>query len=86
VRDLKSSLSKEGFRDVPPPPSDCVPPEKEAEVPLGARYMGCYDNRNQMEYSWAIGLVCGGHIYVKWTTDAEDKAIGIESHGSRACL
>ena len=86
VSDVKTSLSKEGFREVPPPPPNCVPREKEAEVPLRTTYTRCYDHRNQMEYSWAIGLVCGGHIYVRWTMDEDGKVTRIEGRDSSACL
>jgi hypothetical protein len=44
VSDLKSSLSKEGFRDVPPAPPNCVPQEKEAEVPVRTTYTLCSES------------------------------------------
>jgi hypothetical protein len=86
VSDLKSSLHNEGFRDVPPPPPNCVPRDKEAEVPLHTTYTSCYDNRNQMEYSWAIGLVCGDYVYIKWATDEDGKVVRIEGYDNSACL
>jgi hypothetical protein len=86
VNDLKSALYKEGFRDLPPPPPDCVPREKEAEVPLGRVYTRCYDNSNRMKYAWAIRFVCTGYIYAKWTTHEDGKVDRIEGDGLIACL
>jgi hypothetical protein len=84
VSDLRSALSEEGFRDVPPPPSNCVP--SGTEVPVRRVYTPCYDHRNQMEYSWSMGLVCGGHIYVKWTMDEAGNVVRVEGHDASACL
>lgn len=86
VSDLKASLSKEGFQDVPPPPSDCIPSDKEPEVASRTIYTPCYDTRNHMEYRWVIGLICGGHIYVKWLPSDDGKVIRIEGYNSTACL
>lgn len=86
VSDLKSSLSKEGFQDIPPPPSDCVPPEKEAEVPPLTVHTPCYDGGNQMEYQWMIGGICRAHIYVKWMTGETGKLSRVRGYGSTACL
>jgi hypothetical protein len=84
VSSMKSSLFKEGFRDVTPPPPNCV--QRTAEVPVGKTFVPCYDYRNQMEYSWSIGLVCGGHIHVKWTMDESGKLIRIEGHEVGVCI
>ena len=83
IRDLKSSLSDEGFRYVPPPPPNCVPAEKQAGV--RTTYTPCYDNSNRMEYFWTLGFVCREHITVKWSTDEEGKAVRIEGYHSSAC-
>ena len=87
LRDLKSSLYKEGLRDRAPPPPNCIPPEKEAEVPLRTVYTLCYDNKTQMEYSWSISLfVCSGYINVQWTTDGDGRVDRIKGSGHTACL
>jgi hypothetical protein len=86
VSDLKSSLAKEGFHDVPPAPSDCAPREKMAEVPVGMTFRPCYDHRNQMEYAWAMGIVCGGRMHVGWTMNEVGKVTRIEGFGDSACL
>lgn len=46
----------------------------------------CYDTRNHMEYNWTIGLVCAGHIYVKWTPGKDDKIISVGGYGGTGCL
>jgi hypothetical protein len=84
VSDMKSSLSREGFRDVSPPPPNCV--RRTTDVPVGTTFTPCYDHRNQMEYSWSMGLVCGGHIYVKWTTDERGKIIRVDGHEAGVCI
>jgi hypothetical protein len=86
VNDLKSSLYKEGFRDLPSPPPDCVPHGKEAEVPLGRVYTRCYDNSNRMKYVWTIKWVCSGYIYARWTAHEDGKLDRIEGDGLIACL
>lgn len=84
VRDLRSSLSGARFQDVPPPPPDCVPADKQAEA-RGA-YTPCYDNSNQMEYFWTLGFVCRDHITVRWSADEAGNVIRIEGSHSSACL
>jgi hypothetical protein len=84
VSDMKSSLSKEGFRDAPPPPANCI--RRSAELPVGTTFTPCYDHRNQMEYSWSMGLVCGGHIYIKWMMDENGKIIRVEGHDAGVCI
>jgi hypothetical protein len=84
VSDMRLSLSKAGFRDVSPPPSNCV--QRTAEAPIGMAFTLCYDHRNQMEYSWSMGLVCGGHIYIKWMMDENGKIIRIEGSEAGACI
>ena len=84
VSDMRSSLSKEGFRDVPPPPPNCV--QNKTDVPLGVVFTPCYDHKNQMEYTWSMGLVCGGHIYVKWIPDENGKIIRVEGHEAGVCI
>jgi hypothetical protein len=39
-----------------------------------------------MEYSWAMGLVCGGHIYVEWMVDDDGKLTRIEGYDAGVCL
>ncbi|RVC60110.1 MAG: hypothetical protein EOS65_18315 [Mesorhizobium sp.] len=86
VSDVKSSLSKEGFQDIPPPPLDCVPPAKEAEVLPRTVHTPCYDVRDQMEYQWMIGGICRAHIFAKWMTGETGRVSQIQGYGSTACL
>jgi hypothetical protein len=39
-----------------------------------------------MEYSWSMGLVCGGHIYIKWMMDENGKIIRVEGHDAGVCI
>jgi hypothetical protein len=84
VSDLKSALYKRGFRDLPPPPIGCVPPP--ATEGLRPPYTICPDNRNIMAYKWAIGLVCGGNIYVSWSPDQNAKITSIKTSAYTECL
>lgn len=87
VSDLKSALYKKGFRDVPPPPPGCVPSfEKAKELGLRPPYEICPDRRNVMEYGWAIGLVCGGSIYVTWSPDQSSQIRSIKGTARMSCL
>lgn len=84
VRDLKSALYRSGFRDPPPPPAGCVPPS--ATAGLRPPYTICQDTRDSVAYNWAIGLVCGGGIYVKWFSDQNSKITSIKGSANTACL
>jgi hypothetical protein len=83
VSDLKSALYKSGFRE-PPPPVGCV--ASSATAGLRPPYTICPDNHDIMAYKWAIGLVCGGSIYVRWSPDQNSKITSIKGSADTGCL
>ena len=87
VSDLKSALYKKGFRELPPPPMGCIPSDQRAkELGLHPPYTICPDTHDVMAYRWAIGLVCGGSIYVRWSQDQNSKITSIKGSADTGCL
>jgi hypothetical protein len=86
VRDLKETLYKEGFRDTRPPQFACVSEAEADERHLLPPYNVCPIWQDQMEYHWAIGLVCGGSIFVRWTRDGSSRIVNVQGSGRTTCL
>jgi hypothetical protein len=82
---LKSTLIKQGFKPLPPPPADCVPAGQ--QMPVGKTYRPCptSDPSKTLTYRWGGG-VCTSTISVRWETNS-DKAITKVTGGyNAACL
>jgi hypothetical protein len=87
VSDLKSGLYKKGFRELPPPPTGCLPSDEKAkELGLHPPYAICPDTHNVMAYRWAIGLVCGASIYVRWSSNQNSQIDRIKGTANTGCL
>jgi hypothetical protein len=82
---LKSTLQNQGFKPLPPPPVDCLPPGQ--PPPVGRVFTPCptYDRRKTLEYGWGSG-VCGQTITVRWSTDDRDNVTRVDASYYMACL
>jgi hypothetical protein len=82
---LKSALLKQGFKPLPPPPSDCVPAGR--ELPPGRVYTSCPTRDLSMElvYRWG-SPICTDSITVRWATDPADAITEISAGYYAACL
>jgi hypothetical protein len=81
---LKSTLQRQGFKPIPPPPADCVRPG--VTPPIGRVFVQCYDATNQLRYEWGDGLVCGATVAVAWTTDGKGGVASVRGSYYSACL
>ncbi|HUI96948.1 MAG TPA: hypothetical protein VLX44_14410 [Xanthobacteraceae bacterium] len=72
---LKSTLSRQGFKPVPPPAS-CLMPM--ATLPAAE----C----KQLKYEWGDGLVCAATMWVAWTTDDKGGIASVRGSYFSACL
>jgi hypothetical protein len=86
---LKSILAGQGFRQVDPVPSNCIPPGQQA--PIGAVYRQCLTpeqeekRRRTLVYKWSGG-VCSESISVTWSSDQRGALTHIEGGYYGACL
>jgi hypothetical protein len=81
---LKSTLLRQGFRPLPPPPPNCLKPGESPRV--GAVYVDCYDPTHELRYDWGDGAVCGNTISVVWTTDGNGGLKDVRGFYHSACL
>ena len=83
--ELKETLSAQGFKPIPPPRPDCLPPGQSA--PVGRTFSTCPtgDLSRELEYEWGNG-VCRETITVSWSVDG-GQTIGDVKVGYRmGCL
>jgi hypothetical protein len=81
---LKSTLLGQGFKPLPPPPPNCLPPGQFG--PPGKVYVPCYDATKILKYVWGRGMVCSEEVVVHWSTDSEGKITSIKGGYHGACL
>jgi len=81
---LKSTLRRQGFKPLPPPPADCL--RRGETQQIGRVYIPCYDPTNQLEYSWNAGFVCGETLRVAWTTDGAGGIADVRGSYDAGCL
>jgi hypothetical protein len=82
---LKLALAGQGFKPLPPPLADCIPPGQ--PQPMGRVFTICPtgDRSKMLEYNWS-NLPCGSKITVSWTTDDRKKITHLDSRYYVACL
>jgi hypothetical protein len=81
---LKSELLGQGFKFLPPPPPNCLPPGQSA--PVGVVFTPCFDPTNKLKYEWSDGFVCGDSLLVTWSTNGRGESTRIEAHYRKTCL
>jgi len=87
--DLKSVLLTQGFRPVPPPPADCLPPGQVA--PLGVIYNTCLtaDQKEKLErtlkYTWGNG-VCSEFVQIMWSANDRGEITRVQGSYYGVCL
>jgi hypothetical protein len=80
---LRSSLLEQGFKSLPPPPSDCVPIGKSA--PIGTVFIACYDTKNFLQYEWS-GFICRNTISITWQTNDQAEVTEVKGFYRSAYL
>jgi hypothetical protein len=82
---LKSVLASQGFKPLPPPPADCIPPGQ--VQPVGRVFTTCptNDRSRMLEYNWS-NFPCGSTVTVSWTSDDRNKITHLDSSYYMACL
>jgi len=81
---LKSELLGQGFKFLPPPPPNCLPPGQSA--PVGVVFTRCFDPTNKLKYEWGDGFVCSNSLLVTWSTNGRGEITRIEAHYRETCL
>lgn len=85
---LQKALLAEGFKPLPPPPSDCVPPVQNGELMHVARPRTIclpQDQSKSLQYVWGGG-VCDRTITVRWSTDDRSTVTLLDGYFDTACL
>jgi hypothetical protein len=82
---LKSSLSEQGFKSLPPPPANCVPADKEATAQVPYSPCPTYDRSKILQYGWGYG-VCGSTITVSWKIDDHRELTDLKTALDSGCL
>ncbi|MGA9300526.1 MAG: hypothetical protein WA832_07225 [Bradyrhizobium sp.] len=82
---LKSALTRQGFKPLPPPPADCVP--SGVQIPIGKIYTSCptRDPSKTLVYEWSGG-VCTSTVSVRWETDVGETITQVNGNYYAACL
>jgi hypothetical protein len=82
---LKSALARQGFKPLPPPPADCVPPG--VQMPIGKTYTPCptRDPSKALVYRWGGG-VCTSTVSVRWETGGGETVTQVTGGYNAACL
>jgi hypothetical protein len=80
---LKSTLLGQGFKPLPLPAANCIPPGQ--SQPVG-RPCPTYDRDKIFEYKWGDGAICGSTITVRWATDDRRGITQLDSSYYVACL
>jgi hypothetical protein len=82
---LKSTLANQGFRQLPLPPTDCVPPGQPTTV--GSVLTPCpkYDPSRILRYEWGSGF-CRRTITVLWAADNRNDITQAYAVYYTACL
>ncbi len=87
--DLKSVLLKQGFRPIPPPRPDCLPPGQQA--PVGVVFTNCptADQKEKLkrtlEYRWSSG-VCNEFVQIWWSVGDRQAITRVQGSYYGACL
>ena len=78
-------LAGQGFKPLPPPSADCIPPGQ--PQPVGRVFTTCptNDRSKVLEYNWR-NFPCSSTITVSWTTDDRQKITHLDSGYYMACL
>jgi hypothetical protein len=86
---LKSVLLAQGFRNIEPPPSNCISPGQ--AVPVGVTFTRCLtpqqeeQRKRTLVYEWGNG-VCGEKIFVIWSSNDLGALNDVKGHYSGVCL
>lgn len=87
--DLTSVLLRQGFRPIPPPRADCLPPGQHA--PVGVVFTNCPTaeekerQKRALEYRWGNG-VCGDYVQIWWSVDDRQAITRVQGSYNEACL
>jgi hypothetical protein len=85
---LKKALLAQGFKPLPPPPSNCVPPIQQgrpSQLDQTAVVCPPQDPRKSLQYKWGGG-VCVHTITVRWSADTHDTVMLLDGYYYVACL
>jgi hypothetical protein len=86
---LRSTLLKQGFKAIPPPPASCIPPGQ--SPPIGVVYRTCLTPdqterlKRTLKYEWGGG-VCAEFVQVEWSADDRGEIIKVNGSYFSACL
>ena len=84
---LQKALLAEGFKPLPPPPSDCVPPVQKGQLLHVAHPRTIclpQDQSKSLRYVWGGG--CDRTITVRWSTDDRSTVTLLDGYYDTACL
>jgi hypothetical protein len=81
---LRSTLLDHGFKPLPTPPADCLPPGQSG--PIGRIFIPCptEDQSKILRYGWAKGI-CGESITVRWSTDDRHEIARVDASYNMVC-
>ena len=82
---LESTLLNQGFKRLPVPPIDCLPPGQ--PVPAGGVFPVCptHDANKTLKYRWG-SVVCSQNIIIRWSADDRRNITRINGIYYMACL
>lgn len=82
---LKSALAKQGFKPLPAPAADCIPPGQPS--PIGKTFTRCptEDRSKVLKYRWSRGI-CGYSITVHWAVDDRMTVTRLDAQYGKGCL